>query len=86
MPTLVLPKQNLILILVFPYTSFLLFIVPVSAICLMCEGGDTLKCSDKDQSMQYVGMTLPMQEFSVLMCGQRIPTERTNPEQKSDVA
>jgi hypothetical protein len=29
-------------------------------------------------------MTLPLQEFSVLKCGQRIPTGRTRPQQKSD--
>jgi hypothetical protein len=34
--------------------------------------------------MHYAGMTLPVQEFSVLRCGQRILTGRTRPQQKSD--
>jgi hypothetical protein len=69
---------------VFPYTFFLVFIVPVSAIFLVCEGGDTLKCSDEDQSMQCAGMALPVQEFSVLRCGQRIRTGITSSQQKSE--
>jgi hypothetical protein len=58
--------------------------VPVSAIYLNCEGGDSLKCSDTDQSMQCAGMTLPLQEFSVLRCGEKILTGRTRPQQKTD--
>jgi hypothetical protein len=69
---------------VFPYTSFLVFIVPVNAIFPICEEGDTLKCSDEDHSMQCAGMTLPVQEFSVLRCGQGILTGSTSSQQKSE--
>jgi hypothetical protein len=56
----------------------------MSAIYLNCEVGDTLKCSDKDQSIHCAGMTLLLQEFSVLRFGEKILTGRTRPKQESD--